>query len=83
MKCITPGVLSNQKRNSPQGRHDEDFDKKSLMYFRMRLRELNEDLRASKSAYDAGELERDVYIGACKSIEQVIQEVRAAIAKIS
>jgi hypothetical protein len=76
-------MLSVQDRNNPRNRQDEDFDKKALVYFRMRLRDLDEDLRASKSGYEAGELERDVYSGVCRSIEQAMQEVRAAIANIT
>ena len=48
----------------------------------MRLRELDKDLSVSKAAYEAGQLKRDVYIGVRKSIEQVKQEVAAAIANV-
>ena len=75
-------MLSRQNRNNPQNRRKRIFDQKALIYFRMRLGELETDIHALKSAYESGELERDVYVGVCKSIEQVIQEVRAAMAKI-
>jgi hypothetical protein len=75
-------MLSGQDGNNRQDTRDEDFDRKSIVYFRMRLRELGADLRASKSAYETGEIERDEYIGIRKSINQVIREVRATIEQI-